>query len=168
MAFGKTGVVGAAEPPASLYEIGRMLEQTARLILHHAARSGEAPPEAPAKAPEPPALRAQQVRSIIALRTARGRYLGFDATDSTWSMILELYAARQEGRRLHQTGLGVAAGVPQSTALSVTRRMLSAGIFTSGPDPVDKRLLLLSLSDDAAERIDGYLRAAARVGLLFA
>jgi hypothetical protein len=161
MGFGKTGAVGSTQPVASLHEIARVLEETSRLIRQHANWSGDI------STGQPPNLVGTYVRAMIALRAARGRYLGFDANDATWSMILELYAARQDGKRVHQTRLGVVAGVPQTTALSVTRKMLRAGIFTRATDPDDKRLLLLGLSDDTAGRIDRYLAAAREVGISF-
>jgi DNA-binding MarR family transcriptional regulator len=74
-------------------------------------------------------------------------------------MMLELFAARLEGRSVSQTRLGIAAAVPQTSALHVTRRMLERGVFTSAADPDDKRLVLIGLSDEAVERIGAYLAA---------
>jgi DNA-binding MarR family transcriptional regulator len=42
----------------------------------------------------------------------------------------------------------------------MTRRLLDAGLFTKAADPKDKRLLLIGLSDEGAERIRAYLAAS--------
>jgi len=103
---------------------------------------------------------AADVRAVIEVRQLRRRYLGFEADDAAWSMMLELYATRLEARPLHQTRLGMRAGVPETTALRVTRRMLAAGLFTAEPHPADKRLVVIGLSDAIAERIRAYLAAS--------
>lgn len=138
-------------PAASLIEISRVLEETARLVRQHARADIHVPSES--------ATELSQVRAIIAARRLRRQYLGKDVNDATWAMMLELFAARLEGRRVHQTMLCVAAAVPQSTALRVTGKMLEAGIFLASSDPDDNRLLILGLSDGAAERIGSYLLA---------
>jgi len=143
-------------PAASLLEISRVLEETARLVREHAGAVPGTPQQHLAAEGK---LSSCHVRAIIAVRWMRRRYLGFDAADAAWSMMLELYAARLEDRSLSQTRLAVAAGIPQTTALQATRRLLDAGVFTKGPDPNDKRLLLIGLSSEAAEGMRAYLTA---------
>jgi hypothetical protein len=143
-------------PAASLLEISRVLEETARLVRQHAGAALEAPQQQWLGGEE---LSAADVRAIISVRQMRRRCLGVEASDAAWSMMLELCAARLEGRSLSQTRLAVAAGVAQTTALQATRRLLDAGVFTKAPDPDDKRLLLIGLSDDAGDRMRSYLTA---------
>jgi DNA-binding MarR family transcriptional regulator len=148
-----------APPPLSLVEISRVLEETARLVRRHAAAEGELHgPFAPASAVTP-----EGVRAIIAARMLRREMLAADIGEGEWSLMLELYAARLEGRRVHQTALGVAAGLSQSTALHATRRLIAEGVFASSPDPKDKRRLLIALAEPAANRIQAYLTAASRI-----
>ena len=139
-------------PPVSLLEISHVLEEAARLVRQHAGEPDE-PPEQMGVAT------AAHVRTIIAFRSLRRRYLGFDPADAAWSMMLELYASQLEGRSLSQTRLGTAAGVPQTTALQIIRRLLDAGIFTREPDPDDRRVLMIGLSDQAAKRMRAFLVA---------
>lgn len=120
-------------------------------------------PSARPRSSGPMPITARTVRAIIAARWLRREYLGFDASDPEWSLMLELYAASLEGRRVHQTGLSVAAGVPQTTALNVTRRLIEAGVFDSRPDKLDGRRLLIGLTPSGADRIQAYLKAAAEV-----
>lgn len=148
-----------ASPPVSLIEISRVLEETARLLRQHAEAEGEpAPPFAPHSTGTPAG-----VRAIIAARWLRREFLGADIGEAEWSLMLELYAARLEGRGVHQTGLAVAAALPQTTALHATRRLIAGGLFVSAPDPGDKRRLLIKLTEPAASRIRAYLAAAARI-----
>ena len=146
---------------ASLLAISRVLEETARM-LHDWALAEDPPLRRPADAPIP--VSASTVRTIIAARWLRRDFLGVDVGDPEWSLMLELYAARLEGRQIHQTGLSVAAGVPQSTALQATRRLVEAGLFATTPDPRDGRKLLVALTAPAAERIRSYLTAALEIG----
>jgi DNA-binding MarR family transcriptional regulator len=148
-----------AAAPVSLAEISRVLEETARLVGQHAQAEG-----APPRPAEPRSLlSAHDIRAIIAARWLRREFLGAELGEAEWSLILELYAAHLEGRRIHQTGLAVSAGVPQTTALNATRRLIGCGFFLAEPDPRDKRRLLIALSDVAVERIRAYLTAASRI-----
>ena len=149
--------VGAASrqgPAASLMEISRVLEETARLVRQHAEGPTSSTNELKERVPT-----IAQVRAIITARRLRREYLGLDVSDATWAMMLELFAAGLEGRRVHQTMLCVTAAVAQTTALRVTRKLLDAGIFLGAADAKDDRLLILRLSDDAARRIRTYLAA---------
>jgi hypothetical protein len=142
----------AGPPPVSLLEISRVLEETARLLRLHPgceASSGE-PDER---------ITAARVRRMIAARWLRREYFGFDPGDAAWAMMLELFAARLEGRRIYQTRLGIAAGVAQTTAFTITRRLLESGLFVAGEDSEDKRLVLIGLSDEAARALRAYLLA---------
>jgi DNA-binding MarR family transcriptional regulator len=76
-------------------------------------------------------------------------------------MLLTLYAARLEGRRLYQAALANAADVPPTTALRVTARMRDAGYFVREPDSRDRRRARLGLSPAAAARLRAYLATAA-------
>lgn len=141
-------------PPVSLMEISRVLEETARLLRQHADQSSRALEPAPGTRE---AVTGASVRSVIAMRWLRREYLGFEAGDADWSMMLELLAAYLEGRSVSQTRLGVSAGVSQSMALRVTRRMLMRGVFVKRADPNDRRFLLVSLSSTTAERMQAHL-----------
>jgi DNA-binding MarR family transcriptional regulator len=145
----------------SLLAISRVLEETARM-LHDWALADDPPLRRPDDRPMP--VTAATVRTLIAARWLRRDFLGHDAGDPEWSLMLELYAARLEGREVHQTGLSVAAGVAQSTALQATRRLVEAGLFATRPDPRDGRKLLVALTAQAAERIRSYLTAALEIG----
>jgi DNA-binding MarR family transcriptional regulator len=143
----------------SLIEISRVLEETARLLRQHARGENESPTPLPPHPVDTPA----SVRAILAVRRLRRELLGSEVGEAEWSLMLELYAASLEKRSVHQTGLAVAAGVSQSTALHATRRLIAQGIFTSRADPGDRRRLLIVLSEPMAKRIRAFLIAATRI-----
>jgi DNA-binding MarR family transcriptional regulator len=153
------GAAGTA-PVASLMEISRVLEETARLVREHVERGGE---PAPGGRGEGAAVGARQVRAILALRGLRRDYLGRDFSEAAWAMILEVYAARLEGRSIHQSLVGFETGVPPTTALATVRRLLDRGVFLKQTDPSDKRMVLLTLADEWAESLARFLSAAAQI-----
>ena len=151
-----------ARPAVSLLEISRVLDETSRLLRNHPAAAEEPEPRAPMHSAPGSTL----IRAMIAVRRRRRDYFPIASGDPAWSMLLELYAAHLEGRRFHQTRLGVASGVPQTTALRLTRKFLDTGICGTRRDPTDKRLLLIGLSDSAAARMSDYLQLGAGIEAL--
>jgi hypothetical protein len=143
-------------PAASLIEISRVLEETARLIRCHADAQA-APLPVGGDAIE---ITAPLVRAILRIRRLRSDYLPAAGGDPAWTMILELYAAGLEGRRLNQSRLTIAADVPHTTGLRTARSLIAAGVFVSRSDRADGRQLILSLSPEAAERVRAYLSVA--------
>ncbi|HEX8191954.1 MAG TPA: hypothetical protein VF552_03560 [Allosphingosinicella sp.] len=152
--------VERARRPVSLAEISRVLEETARLIRQHAGPGDDRKP----CVPRADLISAPLVRSIIATRRMRRDYFPTIGGDPAWSMMLELFAAGLEGRRVSQTMLGTVAGVAESTALRLTKTLIRGGSFTADRDPDDRRLVMLGLSEDAAARMNAYLTAAIVAG----
>ena len=161
----RTPATTAAEhghpPAASLIEISRVLEETARIVRRHAdAQVRPPPPSAEGAAPPPLEITAPLVRAILRIRRLRADYLPAAPGDPAWTMILELYAAGLEGRRLNQSRLTHAAELPHTTGLRVTRALIDHGILVSRSDPADGRQLVLGLSADAAAKVHAYLMVA--------
>jgi hypothetical protein len=153
-------------PIASLMEISRILEETARIVRDHAL--AERQPDA-AAAPVAPVSDAAIVRSIIDARRLRRERLGAAmAREPAWGMVLELYLARLEGRRVYQTMVGLGAGVPETTAFNLTSKLLARGTFTREHDPDDRRLAVIGLSNEAADKVRRYLEAALELSPLVA
>src|SRR5215217_1831592 len=108
---------GRAQTP-DLPDIASALEEAARVLRRHARRVRDyyPAPEAAAAilaAAEPGAAErgaakptARQVRAIVAVRRLRAAWLPDLSGDHAFSMLLELYAAHLEGRRIAQTRLG--------------------------------------------------------------
>ncbi|MEA3016363.1 MAG: hypothetical protein QOI38_1085 [Sphingomonadales bacterium] len=152
------------DPVANLLEISRVLEETARIVRAHAETAtpplAEPPPEHPVK----PKVDLRYVRALMAARYLRAEYLGLPPADHAFSMMLELYAARLEGRCVSQTALGAASGLPGATTVRMVHSLVEAGIFVRAPDPNRGRRKIIALSEDTADRLRAYLGAAIRMG----
>jgi hypothetical protein len=119
----------------------------------------------PVEGLDPPrSITAPLVRAIIAVRRLRASFLPDAPGDHAFSMLLELYAAHLEGRRIAQTRLAIVAGVPHASAIRIARALLADGLLTAAADLTDRRLILLGLSDEAVARMEAYLRAALGAG----
>jgi hypothetical protein len=151
---------GRAAAAASLIEISRVLEETARLVRQHAEARLHPPPPPDGSPSAPLQIAAPLVRAIIRIRRLRADYIPAAAGDPVWSMILELYAAGLEGQSLNQSGLALAAGVPHTTGLRITRTLLAQGVFVSRSDPADSRQLMLGLAARAEADVGAYLMVA--------
>jgi hypothetical protein len=149
----------ATPPAASLIEISRVLEETARIVRRHAeVQSQPVLPERDAGAPLE--ITAPLVRAILRIRRLRAEFLPVAGGDPAWTMILELYAAELEGKPLHQARLIATAEVPHTTGLRIAQGLLASGVFVSRPDPVHARRRVLALSAETAAQVRTYLSVA--------
>lgn len=113
-------------------------------------------------APPTPTIDSEFVRDLIRQRQRRSAEFGADLfADPVWDMMLDLLAARLDGRAVRTSSLCIAAGVPSTTALRWIRELAERGLFVRVPDPQDGRGVLIELSDDAAERLLDHLAAGA-------
>ena len=109
-------------------------------------------------------IEAPYVRQIIRQRRDRERYFPAELfSDPAWDMLLDLTAARLERRYVSVSSLCIASAVPTTTALRWIRSLCDLGLFRRDVDPDDARRALISLSDETAERMLGYL-ATVRTG----
>lgn len=97
---------------------------------------------------------------MIAARRLRAEYFAPDLNDAAWSLLLELFAARLEGRRLTLAGLTAGSGVRPTTVTRWSRWLEAQRLVRRESDPSDQRLIILDLSDEAADTIRAYLAAA--------
>lgn len=146
-------------PEASLIEISRVLEETARIVRRHA--DAQIQPLLPARAPgQPIEVTAPLVRAILRIRRLRADYLPAAGGDPAWTMILELYAAELEGRRINQSRLARAAEVPHTTGLRIVHGLIEQGVLHTDSDPAQGRRRALSLSPDTTDKVRAYLTVA--------
>ncbi len=113
-------------------------------------------------------LRAQDVRRMIALRRARGKFFGHFSgemlfEDPAWDMLLDLFAAELENTRVSVSSLCIAAGVAPTTALRWIAKMTEMELFVRDPDPVDRRRAFMTLSPRASEAMRGYMHEARKI-----
>ena len=115
--------------------------------------------------PEPEAVRADDIRTIIRLRRQRDRLFSGDLfADPAWDMMLDLMAARIERLRVAVSSLCIAAAVPPTTALRWIKTLTDIGIFVRVADPTDGRRVFIELSDGASRAILNFLGEAKRSG----
>ena len=137
-------------------EAGRLLALTSEL----GRLAGEIAQAAKPLAVERRGPDAAFVRGLIRARRERAAAFGADLfSDPAWDMMLDLLAARLEGRAVPTSSLCIAAGVPGTTALRWIRQMTERGLFVRTADPRDGRAVLVALSDETAERLLEHLAA---------
>lgn len=146
--------------------LARLSAEMARVARDLAALSQGAPAPPPGR-DAVPAIGAPLVRALIRLRRMRAQF--FEPAlfaDPAWDMLLDLTAARLEGRDVAVSSLCIAAAVPATTALRWIKAMTDQGLLVREADPDDRRRVHMRLSDAAAERMVAYLQAAVQTGTI--
>lgn len=103
---------------------------------------------------------AAEVRAL--LRARRLREADFGAAlfeDPAWDMLLDLFAAEQEGVQVSVSSLCIAAAVAPTTALRWISRMTQQGLFERVPDPDDGRRAFMVLSRETAAAMARHWQA---------
>jgi DNA-binding MarR family transcriptional regulator len=97
---------------------------------------------------------------LIHERRLRDQY--FDPAlfgEPAWDMLLDLYAARERGKRISVSSLCIAAAVPPTTALRWITLLESAGMIVRLNDLNDRRRVFVTLSNETSRAVRGYLGA---------
>ena len=174
-------IVAASSPaPARLHDVRRdgapailqqLTEDVGRIAAILSSLSEEdASSIAAVKAPAPKkgddsALDAATVRAIIRARRMRDRhFVGEIFADPAWDMLLDLMAAKLEGKRVAVSSLCIAAAVPATTALRWIKMLTDRGLFVRSADPRDGRRVYIELSEEADRALAAYLRSVERLG----
>lgn len=107
----------------------------------------------------------EKLQRMIQERTRRATFFDEDLfADPAWDILLDLYQAELEQRRISVSSCCIAAKVPQTTALRWINRLLRQGMLERASDPLDGRRIFVALSDDASRAMYAFLdgsRAAA-------
>ena len=75
-------------------------------------------------------------------------------------MVLDLYIAECEGRRVDVSGMCLASGVPPTTALRYVDLLIEDGLIAKVGDARDGRRRILSIGATLRTAIDGWLDQA--------
>lgn len=79
-------------------------------------------------------------KAILSGRRRRAKiFQGVQFGEPSWDMILDLYTATKEGRRIDVTSLCIASASPRTTALRHIDQLIAHGSISRVPDPVDAR-----------------------------
>jgi len=146
-------------------DVSRIAAILSALSEDEAMALAGARPQAPG-GPEETAVGAPEVRAILRARRMRDQFFGGELfADPAWDMLLDLMAARIEGKRVAVSSLCIAASVPATTALRWIKMLTDRGVFVRAADPKDGRRVYIELSEDASRALTAYLRAAERLGV---
>lgn len=134
-------------------EIGRVLSSLAA----EAASAGGAVSE---RAGDGEISGAAAIREMIRARRLRDDLFGAGLfADPAWDILLDLSAAKIEGRSVAVSSLCIAAAVPATTALRWIKQLTEAGLLRRVADPVDGRRVFIELTDAAAAAMMSYFAA---------
>ncbi len=177
------GQVLAGFPTARLRELSetdrlmllRLTEQVGQ-IAGHIDRL--APSDAKPSTPPPPARavplaaaatlpEARLIRRMIRQRQLRSRFIEGDFfADPAWDMLLDLAAARVEGKQVSVTSLCIASGVPPTTALRWIGALVQADLFQRVCDETDRRRAFIELTAAAADLLARYFDEVAALEVI--
>jgi DNA-binding MarR family transcriptional regulator len=155
---------GEADRRRRLAQLGEEVGRIARALAALSAAAAEPSSAAPNEAAAPQTSDAPLVRAILRLRRLRGQH--FEPAlfaDPAWDILLDLAAARIEGRMVAVSSLCIAAAVPATTALRWISQMTDQELLVRHPDAHDGRRVFIALADASATAMDAYLAAARRV-----
>jgi len=130
----------------------RMLAENLRQLVDWLETGSE-----PAKSPDPagdqaghhppPLIDTHRVKKIIAFRSMRNRMFGADLFgEPVWDMLLDLFLAQLQQRRISVTSLAIASNVPTTTALRYIEMMIEAQLVERLDDPSDGRRKMIALT----------------------
>lgn len=98
------------------------------------------------------------LRNLLRARAARKEFFKADLfSDPAWDMLLELYTAEVEQRRISISGLADATGVPGTTSLRWIAALQKQGLISREADPFDGRRVFVTLTPGGLHAIRSYL-----------
>jgi DNA-binding MarR family transcriptional regulator len=98
-------------------------------------------------------------KAEIEARAARARFFKASLfSDPAWDILLDLFAADQEGRRISISAVGLTAGIPLTTALRWINALEREDLVERAGDPTDARRTFLRLSDKGRGAMSLYFQ----------
>ena len=96
-------------------------------------------------------------RAAIEARARRGKFFKASLfSDPAWDILLDLFAADAEGRRVAISTAGLAANVPLTTAIRWINALQEEGLVRRDNDPLDARRCFLSLTELGLQSMREY------------
>ena len=105
-------------------------------------------------------------RTMYRERRAREEIFGCGVVlfgEPAWDMLLDLYVAGAEGKRVSVSSACIAAAVPTTTALRWIDSLKRRGFVDRTNDPVDRRRSFLSLSEKGTKAMELFFQARAKL-----
>jgi DNA-binding MarR family transcriptional regulator len=135
------------ETPAEDEIVGRIDNLLHQLVERHPAR-----------------LSVQQA-AILAHEARRKRkafFGGREVNDGAWDILLDLFVAHFEKRKMTISSACVAAGLPSSTGMRYISHLESVGLLTRSRYPSYARSVFIKISDLGVEKLTDYFSEVAR------
>ena len=134
-----------------LNALAETLTQTAERLREAATTPPDGRPSAAAFA-----------RQILAARGRIGHFIDADLfADPARDILLDLFVAGEEGRRISISSCCIAASVPPTTALRWIGMLKKRNLIQETVDPADGRRKWLSLTPDVHKAMHDYVNAIA-------
>lgn len=102
---------------------------------------------------------ASRCHALVTVRARRALF--FEESlffDPAWDILLELFAADCERRKLSISSVGLAAKIPPTTTLRWIRILEQKGLLKREEDPRDARRTFLSLSEGGYQKMLRYFQ----------
>lgn len=110
--------------------------------------------------------KAKLVRKLQDARARRSDFLSSALFgEPGWDMLLELFAAAIEQKRVTIGELCIASNVPQTTALRWIDVLMKEGLATRRPDPLDGRRIHMEITPFAYRAMEAYAEQLSSTGL---
>lgn len=101
---------------------------------------------------------------ILAKRRLRGQYFPEDIFgEPAFDVLLDLFVGELAGRETYTTSAAVASGAPLTTALRQIAMLVERGLVSRMPDPIDRRRVLLKLTEEGLRCTWDYMRSAEKI-----
>ena len=102
------------------------------------------------------------LRNILRKRETRtSLFNNFEYSEAAWDILIELTAARLEGRRLDVSGLCLLTHVSRTTAWRTIQALVNAGMLNRVEDPDDRRRVHIELVDSVFEKVRDFAQIGA-------
>jgi hypothetical protein len=102
-------------------------------------------------------------RHVYGGRRLRERIFGTGLfADPSWDILLDLYVAKREGRKVTISSACIAASAPTTTATRHISYLVQEGLVMRVPHPVDARSSYLQLSATAERKLSQLFREMAQ------
>jgi len=103
---------------------------------------------------------ARWLRNVLRARASRADFFSEHLfADPAWDMLLSLYSAELEQKRVSVSSLSLASRVPATTALRWISALQKDGLIVRQPDPFDGRRIFVALSAEGSRAVRTYFNS---------